>query len=66
MVQVEKDSSAGDPGIARFLKDADPRLVLEAARAINDVPIDGAMPALADVPMKSDERYRWVRAWLAR
>jgi quinoprotein glucose dehydrogenase len=44
----------GDPEIARFLRDADPRVVLEAARAINDVPIDGAMPALADVPMAKD------------
>jgi quinoprotein glucose dehydrogenase len=43
-----------NPEIARFLKDADPRLVLEAARAINDVPIDAAMPALADVPMAKD------------
>ena len=33
--------------VARFLDDADPRLVTEAARAINDVPIDAAMPALA-------------------
>ncbi len=32
----------GDPKVARFLKDRDPRLVLEAARAINDVPIAGA------------------------
>ncbi len=44
----------GDPEIARFLKEADPRLVLEAARAINDVPIDGAMAALADLPMTKD------------
>ena len=35
----------GDPEIARFLNDPDPRLVLEAARAINDVPIAAAMPA---------------------
>lgn len=33
--------------VARFLEDADPRVVLEAARAINDVPIPGAIPALA-------------------
>ena len=37
----------GQPEIARFLADADPRLVTEAARAINDVPIPGAMPSLA-------------------
>jgi quinoprotein glucose dehydrogenase len=35
------------PEVARFLNDADPRLVLEAARAINDVPIPEAMPKLA-------------------
>lgn len=34
------------PEIARFLDDADQTVVLEAARAINDVPIDAAMPAL--------------------
>lgn len=33
--------------IARFLQDGDPALVLEAARAINDEPINGAMPELA-------------------
>ncbi len=36
-----------DPDVARFLNDADPLLVVEAARAINDVPIDAAMPQLA-------------------
>ncbi len=41
----------GHPEVARFLKDRDPRLVLEAARAINDVPIAGAMTPLAAVPM---------------
>lgn len=35
------------PEIAMFLNDADPRLVLEAARAINDEPIEKAFPALA-------------------
>ncbi len=30
-----------------FLNDADPRLVTEAARAINDVPVEAAMPSLA-------------------
>jgi quinoprotein glucose dehydrogenase len=33
--------------IARFLKDPEPRLVEEAARAIYDVPIDEALPQLA-------------------
>lgn len=36
-----------DPRVARFLEDPDPDLVLEAARAINDVPISAAMPGLA-------------------
>jgi quinoprotein glucose dehydrogenase len=35
------------PEVAQFLNDADPRLVLEAARAINDVPIDAATSQLA-------------------
>ena len=42
---------AGDPEIARFLDDPDPRLVLEAARAIHDVPIEPAMPRLASLPV---------------
>jgi quinoprotein glucose dehydrogenase len=33
--------------VRRFLRDPDPDLVLEAARAINDVPIPGAMADLA-------------------
>lgn len=33
--------------VARFLTDADPLLVAEAARAINDAPIPAAFPALA-------------------
>lgn len=36
-----------EPAIAVFLDDPDPRLVVEAARAIYDVPIAGAIPALA-------------------
>jgi len=43
----------GDPRIARFLNDPDPRLVIEAARAINDVPIAAALPALAAVRISS-------------
>lgn len=38
---------ADDPRIAHFLQDPDPLIVVEAARAIYDRPIDGAMPALA-------------------
>lgn len=39
--------AAGDARIGGFLADADPLLVVEAARAIYDGPIDDAMPALA-------------------
>ncbi len=35
------------PDVAQFLRDTDPKLVLEAARAINDVPITAGLPALA-------------------
>ncbi len=35
------------PRLERFLTDADPRVVAEAARAINDVPVPKALPALA-------------------
>ena len=37
----------GRPEVSRFLDDPDPALVLEAARAINDAPIEGATPRLA-------------------
>jgi quinoprotein glucose dehydrogenase len=37
------------PEVALFLRDADPLIVLEAARAINDVPINDAMPQLASL-----------------
>jgi quinoprotein glucose dehydrogenase len=43
----------GSTEVARFLDDPDPRLVLEAARAINDVPIEGALPKLAALEPKS-------------
>jgi quinoprotein glucose dehydrogenase len=39
---------------ARFLDDPDPRLVLEAARAINDVPITAAAPKLAGLRLDSN------------
>jgi len=39
--------------VARFLKDSETSLVLEAARAINDVPIPAAYPQLADL-LQSD------------
>jgi len=37
------------PELAGFLRDADPKLVLEAARAIYDEPIDAALPELAAI-----------------
>ena len=40
--------------IAVFLKDKDEGVVLEAARAIHDLPIEGALPALADVMARAD------------
>lgn len=43
------------PEIAQFLRDPDPRLVIEAARAINDAGIEHAYPALAALlPSGSD------------
>lgn len=42
-----------DPLIAEFLSDAEPRLVREAASAINDDAIDAALPALAQLTAKS-------------
>lgn len=36
-----------DPRVALLLDDADPRIVTEAARAINDLPIDSATESLA-------------------
>lgn len=40
------------PEIGMFCSDKNPDLVLEAARAINDVPISGALPELADLIWK--------------
>lgn len=37
----------GDHRVSRFLDDSDPDLVVEAARAIHDLPIQSAYPALA-------------------
>ena len=36
-----------DPALARFLDDPDPSVAAEAARAIYDVPVEGALAALA-------------------
>lgn len=40
--------------VSRFLKDSDPFVVVEAARAINDVPISGGMHELASVNLTRD------------
>lgn len=52
-----------DPEIAKFLNDGDPDVVLEAARAIHDLPIADAMPALAalaDQPLSDASLIRRV------
>lgn len=52
-----------DPEIARFLSDGDLDLVVEAARAIHDLPIAEALPALASLtvsPLNSDALLRRV------
>lgn len=51
------------PEIAAFLKDKDSAVVLEAARAINDEPINGALADLADLiekPLGSEALARRV------
>jgi quinoprotein glucose dehydrogenase len=53
----------GRPEISRFLSDGEPALVLEAARAINDLPIIDALPqlaALAASPVLSEPLARRV------
>jgi quinoprotein glucose dehydrogenase len=52
-----------DPGVATFLNDAEPQVVEEAARAIHDLLIADALPALAalaDRPGMSDALARRV------
>ncbi len=44
----------GQPEVARFLADRDPQLVLEAARAIYDTPIEPAFPQLAALTVTRD------------
>jgi len=49
--------------IARFLNDPEPRLVDEAARAIHDLPIEGAVPRLAELAERTtlnEETWRRV------
>ena len=45
----------GSKEVAVYLNDSEPRLVLEAARAINDVPITDALPQLAAVSFKTGQ-----------
>jgi len=47
----------GETRIAQFLNDDDPFLVAEAARAIYDVPIEGALPALAQALAPAEETF---------
>jgi quinoprotein glucose dehydrogenase len=46
--------------IARFLNDSDPRVALEAARAINDEPITEALPQLAALISKTNSNEFWL------
>jgi quinoprotein glucose dehydrogenase len=52
------------PEVAQFLDDSDPKLVLEAARAIYDVPIPAALPKLAALIDRAGEPllYRVLNA----
>ena len=42
----------GSPEVARFLDDPEPKIVLEAARAIDNVPTDDPLAALSAVPIQ--------------
>ncbi|MDQ8197291.1 HEAT repeat domain-containing protein [Pelagicoccus enzymogenes] len=58
----------GDVNVARFLRDSDKEIVFEAARAINDAPIEGAYHSLAaaiDSPF-ADDPILAIRALNAR
>ncbi|WP_160164521.1 PVC-type heme-binding CxxCH protein [Pedosphaera parvula] len=50
-----------NPEISMFLQDSEKRLVVEAARAINDVPINGGMPELAAI-LGSKHSNLWSHA----
>ncbi|MFM8816325.1 MAG: HEAT repeat domain-containing protein, partial [Phycisphaerales bacterium] len=58
LVAVLAMRRARDPQLARLLHDPDLRVATEAARAINDLPIPEAMPALAELAARfaPDER----------
>jgi quinoprotein glucose dehydrogenase len=49
------------PTVSLFLGDVDPRLVVEAARAIHDVPINDAMPQLAALISRSSQDEALLR-----
>jgi quinoprotein glucose dehydrogenase len=51
----------GSAEVARFLKDSDPLLVVEAARAINDAPINAAMEPLAALIEKPSDDAALMR-----
>src|SRR5207244_4403031 len=50
LLVLRKDAS---PNVARFLDDADANLVLESARAINDLTINDALPKLASLTTRT-------------
>jgi quinoprotein glucose dehydrogenase len=50
---------AGNAKVSQFLADPDPQLVLEAARAIHDLPLNNAMPKLASLSAKPG-LHEWV------
>ena len=53
----------GDPRLARFLSDEDEGVVLEAARAIYDAPLESALPQLARLAVTTDSTspFLWRR-----
>lgn len=55
----------GSARVAAFLTDPDPRLVMEAARAISDAPIPAAMPELARLPVTESTSPFLVRRVIA-
>ena len=48
----------GSTDIAQFFNDSEPRLAVETARAVNDVPINDAMPSLAAM-LSPEHRALW-------
>jgi quinoprotein glucose dehydrogenase len=50
-----------DPHLAAFLVDADVRVALEAARAVHDLPISDALPALAARAADGPPADPWLR-----